>query len=198
MAVARGAVDARDWEAARQALDGLLRSRPSERVCLLMAEIEAGEHGDEGRVRTWLTRAIQAPRDPVWVADGRIFAHWAPVSPVSGRIDAFEWKVASEPLSRPRAPEIEIEPDLAPKAAAPVAVDAARLPPVEVAEVVEVVPPSGDGAKTPAPPRDEAPEDLAEPAPPTVPEPVVPRAPDDPGPDPAEGGEDAPRRFRLF
>ena len=200
MAVARGAIDARDWEAARQVLDGLLRSRPSERVCLLMAEIEAGEHGDEGRVRTWLTRAIQAPRDPVWVADGRVFERWAPVSPVTGRLDAFEWKVASEPLARPRAPEIDIDPDFAARVpVAPVAAQAVRLPSAEVVEPVEVIPPAGDGARATAEAPEEPAEELAEPAPPTVPGPVVPPVPDDPGPDPAEGTDDkAPRRFRLF
>jgi HemY protein len=109
MALARAAIDAHDWTVAREALEGLVRSQPSERVCLLMAEIEAGEHGDEGRVRAWLARAINAPRDPTWVADGRIFEHWAPISPVTGRIDAFEWKVASEPLSAPRMPQIDAE-----------------------------------------------------------------------------------------
>jgi HemY protein len=112
MALARAAIDARDWMGAREALEGLVRSQPSERVCLLMAEIEAGEHGDEGRVRGWLARAINAPRDPTWVADGRIFEHWAPISPVTGRIDAFEWKVAGEPLSAPRMPQIDAEFDL--------------------------------------------------------------------------------------
>ena len=193
MAVARGAMDARDWPAAREALDGLVRSRPSERVCLLMAEIEAGEHGDEGRVRTWLTRAIHAPRDPVWVADGRVFEHWAPVSPVSGRLDGFEWKVASEPLPRSRAPEIEAQPD---QTAEPVRPGPARLPTMTVA-AAEAVSPPDDIAAVVNPVQDEAPEDLAEPAPPTVAEPVVPRVPDDPGPDPADGGS-APRRFRLF
>jgi len=109
MALARAAIDAHDWAVAREALEGLVRSQPSERVCLLMAEIEAGEHGDEGRVRAWLARAINAPRDPTWVADGRIFEHWAPISPVTGRIDAFEWKVAGEPLSAPRMPQIDAE-----------------------------------------------------------------------------------------
>lgn len=112
MAVARAAIDARDWQAARAALEGLAQSRPSERVCLLMAEVEDGEHGDEGRVRAWLARAINAPRDPTWVADGRIFQHWAPIAPISGRIDAFAWKVADEGSSQPRMPQIDVGPDL--------------------------------------------------------------------------------------
>lgn len=129
MALARAAIDAREWKAAREALEGLVRSQPSERVCLLMAEIEGAEHGDEGRVRGWLARAINAPRDPTWVADGRIFENWAPISPVSGRIDAFEWKVASEPLSASRMPQIDAWPGAA--------IPAARAVPLEAPKEIE-------------------------------------------------------------
>jgi HemY protein len=53
-------------------------------------------------VRAWLTRALSAPRDPAWIADGHVFERWLPVSPVSGRIDAFEWRVAVDRLPPPR------------------------------------------------------------------------------------------------
>ncbi len=106
LAIARAAIDARDWQAARTALGGAMRANPTERVCRLMAEIEEGEHGDDGRVRAWLTRALMAPRDPAWVADGQVFAGWAPISPISGRIDAFEWRVPSD---RPPGGSVEIE-----------------------------------------------------------------------------------------
>jgi HemY protein len=39
---------------------------------------------------------VVAKRDPVWTADGRVFEAWAPISPVSGRLDAFEWRVVAE------------------------------------------------------------------------------------------------------
>lgn len=107
MAVARAAIDARDWQEARTALGGMMRAHPTERVCLLMAEIEEGEHGDQGRVRAWLTRALAAPRDPAWTADGRVYERWMPVSPVSGRIDAFEWRVGAERI--PLAAPLEID-----------------------------------------------------------------------------------------
>jgi HemY protein len=61
-----------------------------------MARIEGGERGDMGRVREWLARAVHAPRDPAWVADGHVSDRWAPNSPVTGRLDAYEWKVAEE------------------------------------------------------------------------------------------------------
>jgi HemY protein len=103
IAIARAAIDARDWVSARAALQPYLQAEATERVCLLMAEIEEGENGDQGRARTWLRRAVVAGRDPVWTADGRVFEAWAPVSPVSGRLDAFEWKVVADPMPAPRA-----------------------------------------------------------------------------------------------
>ena len=212
IAVAHAAIDAHDWQAARDALQGLVRSQPSERVCLLMAEIEEGEHDDEGRVRAWLARAINAPRDPAWVADGRIFAHWAPISPVSGRIDAFEWKVTSEPLAGSRIPQIDSLPDRAvPIGVEPAQIESASTPPAEIIEIAVPHPTSGaDVPKTPEiqekPARDvqstasdvveKQPEDAAAEAVEDV-EPVMPHAPDDPGPEPVED-DDAPQRFRLF
>jgi HemY protein len=57
-----------------------------------MAELEEREHGDEGRAREWMTRAVSARRDPAWTADGFVTERWMPVSPVTGRLDAFQWK----------------------------------------------------------------------------------------------------------
>lgn len=178
IAVARAAVDAHDWEAARTALDGLVRAGPSERVCMLMAEVEEGEHGDQGRVRQWFTRAFHAPRDPAWMADGHIYERWAPVSPVTGRVGVFEWKIAAEQLPPPRMPEIEAAP-------------AETEKPVEI-----VLPPPATplaaGEPTREPDRAAAialqPDRTAKSLP--VP-PVLGRAPDDPGPD-AGAEEDGP------
>jgi len=46
----------------------------------VMAEIEEKEHGDEGRAREWMTRAVHARRDPAWTADGVVSERWMPVS----------------------------------------------------------------------------------------------------------------------
>ena len=96
IAVANAAIEARSWNEARSALEPLLADGLSARVCVLMARAEGGEKGDQGRVREWLARAIHAPRDPVWVADGHVSDRWAATSPVGGRLDAYEWKVAEE------------------------------------------------------------------------------------------------------
>jgi HemY protein len=93
IALASAAVDARDWQEAREALQPLLGRAATARVCALMARIEGGENRDAGKVREWLAKAVRAPRDPVWMADGVISNEWQPVSPVSGALDAFQWCV---------------------------------------------------------------------------------------------------------
>ncbi|MGX1499816.1 HemY protein [Labrenzia sp. MBR-25] len=91
LAIARAAMEAREFEEARQQLKKVLQSEPTRQAFLLMAEVEEAEHGDRGRTRDWLARAVSAPLDKVWMADGIISAEWQPVSPVTGKLDAFQW-----------------------------------------------------------------------------------------------------------
>ncbi len=69
VALARAAVKAQKWDMAREALKPYIDSRPQARICALMADIEEAQ-GDKGRAREWLARALNAPRDPIWVSDG--------------------------------------------------------------------------------------------------------------------------------
>jgi len=39
-----------------------------------------------------MARTLNARRDPAWTADGHVSDHWLPVSPVTGQLDAFEWR----------------------------------------------------------------------------------------------------------
>lgn len=91
-AVARAGIDAREFPVAREALETLVLEKLTVRACLLMAELEQIESSNDGLVRAWLARASLAPRDPAWIADGFVADEWAPVSPISGRIGAFEWR----------------------------------------------------------------------------------------------------------
>jgi HemY protein len=95
--VAEAAIAALDWEEAKTALEPFLQERPRARICALMAEIAEGE-GDKGRAREWLARGIRAPPDPKWTADGIVSEAWQPVSPVTGELGAFQWKVPVERL----------------------------------------------------------------------------------------------------
>ncbi len=105
LVVARSALEAGDFALARREAESAVRLEAREGAFLLLADIEEQETGDEGRVRQWLQRAVRAPRDPAWVADGVVAERWAPVSPVTGRLDAFEWRAPVERLG----PAIEAE-----------------------------------------------------------------------------------------
>jgi HemY protein len=92
LVVAQAALDAQEFAKARAKAEAAARMQPREAAYLLLADIEEAETGDQGRVRHWLAQALKAPRDPAWVADGFVSDKWLPVSPVTGRLDAFEWK----------------------------------------------------------------------------------------------------------
>lgn len=100
IAIAVTAIEAREWAEARKALEPLLESRLTQRVCTLMARIENAEHGATGRVREWLARAVNAPSDPAWTADGVVSDRWAPMSPVTATLDAFAWRVPAETIDK--------------------------------------------------------------------------------------------------
>jgi HemY protein len=108
LAVARAAIDASEFARAREALAPFI-SVPTQRVAMLMAEIERTEHGDSGRARAWTLRAVRARHDPAWTADGYVSDRWRPVSPVTGRLDAFQWQtpVAAMPSDKSTAIEAQ-------------------------------------------------------------------------------------------
>ncbi len=178
-ALARAALEAHRFEEARAALVPLLGD-PTQRACLLMAEIEATEHGDHGKAREWALRAMRAKRDPAWVADGYVTEEWMPASPQTGRLDAFIW---SAPPSAAAGPVLEqvaeqalaVLPRMKHELSRPKA-EAAPTPPIE----------SRRAAAASAPPGAVAP---------LVAEPPL---PDDPGP--VEDAEEASprRRFRFL
>ena len=119
MALARAAIDAYDWPQARAALAPFAGPDATQGVASLMAEIEEGQSGDQGKAREWLARAVRAPRDPAWTADGLVSDEWEPVSPVTGRLDAFEWKVPVTVTTRPADPVLPQLPAEAPLPLAP-------------------------------------------------------------------------------
>jgi HemY protein len=201
IAVASAAIDAHEWDEARNALAPYLEDRPPARICTLMARIEAGELGDKGREREWLARALRAPRDRAWIADGYISDRWLPVSPVTGAVDGFEWKAPVDAIGRgddtlvveerfaPVAPQAPPPPLAAPRAE-PAA-------PAEPEDMVDVTPAkTNDGVAAPKAPPAPAPSSSSEPRPKPaifVPE----RPPDDPGVAQGESDESPTSLERL-
>jgi HemY protein len=108
LALANAALEAHEFAEARMSLAPLLAT-PTRRVATLMARIEAAQHGDTGLAREWMARAVHAAHDPVWTADGVIAETWMPVSPVTGRLDTFQWRVPVAELT-PRGATVEQTP----------------------------------------------------------------------------------------
>jgi HemY protein len=128
-ALARAAVAAGRWDVAREVLKPDLESQPQARVCALMADIEEAQ-GDKGRAREWLSRAISAPRDPMWVSDGVASPRWVPVSPITGEIVPCLWKAPYETPALPQPKPETIAPSEAPPAIAVEPLrEQVRLPP---------------------------------------------------------------------
>ena len=174
LAVGNAAVEARAWDEARDALAPFIDAMPPARVCALMARIEGGESGDQGRVREWLARAVRAPRDPAWTADGYISEQWEPVSPITGKLDAFEWKAPMMALDASHDPLIIEESEPAP---APIAAVEAEL----IDQQVTAEDTDADAKPVPDGSSDEGEAEIFVPR----------RAPDDPGPEAEGSGEDA-------
>jgi HemY protein len=171
LAFARAALDAQEFVKARAALTPYLDA-PTKRVCLTMAALERAEHSDEGRAREWTARAVHAAPDPAWTADGYVSDHWLPASPVTGRIDAFEWRVPlsgtlSAPVIEPESSSVPAELQAEGTMSLPTAAEVLASPmPIEKAQAkmeFEAESTSVD----------------------VKPEPIIPlvHAPDDPGPD---------------
>jgi HemY protein len=178
LAIARAAADAGEFGKAREALSSLT-SNPTQRVAMLMAEIERTEHGDSGKARTWTLRAVRARHDPAWTADGYVSDRWRPVSPMTGRLDAFQWQtpVASLPSSD-RGATIDTSPFEEAMLAAPsprkdmMANEGLADPPREIAPVTPA-PTAQDNAPLVAK-MEEKPQEKAEAAPAEKhPEPVI-------------------------
>ena len=183
LAIARAAIDASEFTKAREALAPFIAA-PTQRVALLMAEIERTEHGDSGRARAWTLRAVRALHDPAWTADGYVSDRWRPVSPVSGRLDAFQWQTPVAALPSDKGDAIESS-----------AFEQAMLATPRRAVVLEPpapveAEPAPEPATVPAPPaaaQDNAPPPAAaepEAAPAPAPAAVAP-APAQPAPEPA-------------
>jgi HemY protein len=196
LAVARAAIDASEFPRAREALQPFV-ANPTQRVAMLMAEIERTEHGDSGKARAWTLRAVRARHDPAWTADGYASDRWRPVSPVTGRLDAFQWQtpVASLPSDKGAtiesspfeeamlaAPSPRREPQASPAQASEAPAEPPAAPPRENPVVVTPPPAAQDNVPPPA---------KAEPASASLPkplpteaesQPVLPAAPAPPAP----------------
>jgi len=96
--LAQAAINAFEWDKARKTLSDFTNP-PSQNVCVLMAQIEEGQEGDQGKAREWLAKAVKAQADPTWVANGITSDHWEAISPLDGSLDAFKWEIPKSTIA---------------------------------------------------------------------------------------------------
>jgi HemY protein len=143
----------------------------------------------------------------VWVADGVVSERWAPLSPVTGKLDAFEWRAPTERLgqlidNQASAPEISLaiptsSTDAPEGEREPAKEDRLDLP-AEAVEKAKGRPAKGlsGQAANAGPIVVDSPNDVSEEAADAADHPL--RLPDDPGVEPDEEVAAAPGRFKLF
>lgn len=182
IAVALAAIEAHEYDDARRILQPYTEKGLTRRVAALLARIEAEETGDRGRAREWLARAVSAPRDATWTADGVTSDRWQPVSPVTGELDAFQWRVppGDAETSEERILGADLSEFIASNEPETVIAKAEVVPTKE-----KTAPARAEPAPRPAPVDDVAP---------TAPETSTPPAPKAAAAEPAHRGEEPARR----
>ncbi len=182
LTVARAALDAREFNVARENLEVLVLEHPTVRACVLMAELEEAESANMGLVREWLARAARAQRDKAWVAEGRISDIWMPVSP-TGKLGGYVW---TTPLQQPGGlllTEMNLR----------------EAPPIHKAADPALISDATIVAVTPGPSTSDKPsESGAKPIPQMASQIVSLKAPDDPGADSDAAPAAATKKWRLF
>ncbi len=113
-----------------------------------------------GRARAWTLRAVRALHDPAWTADGYVSDRWRPVSPVTGRLDAFQWQTPVASLPSDKSGAIESSPFEEAMLATPRRAVVLEPPAAESEPATEPVEPSATTAA-----QDNAPRAVIEPAP---------------------------------
>ncbi|NTI17224.1 heme biosynthesis protein HemY [Agrobacterium rhizogenes] len=200
LVTAKAALDAHDFAKARAKAEAAARIDAREGAFLLLADIEEAETNDQGRVRHWMAQALRAPRDPAWVADGFVSDKWVPLSPITGRLDAFEWKAPFGQIEGPLEDGTAVSVDAALKSLPPMreatpATAAAKATspivasPTTRTSVIELEPIAAKPATAAA---------ATEPAKEPEPRPFFGGAPDDPGVKNRELEPDPKTRLKLF
>ena len=102
LAIAEAALTAQLWgEARRHLARAAGAGTPSRRVCLLMARLEEGEHGNTEEARNWLTRAATTPSDGCYLCANckGESTEWHALCPHCSALDTLAW---GEPSSGSR------------------------------------------------------------------------------------------------
>lgn len=109
LVMAEAALEADIWGEARRHLITLTsRGEATQSAYRLLARLERRESGNEQAALQWLTRAVDAPPDPVWLcrACGGGHEEWQAVCADCGSFNTLEWQTPGK--SRPGAATVQM------------------------------------------------------------------------------------------
>ncbi len=92
-AQAQAAFKADLWGKARDHLAHATPNGPTRETCLMMAEIERREHGNEDAARQWQRRAGVTPPDTAWICShcATSWDDWSPICQACGHLASLDW-----------------------------------------------------------------------------------------------------------
>lgn len=93
IAVTRSYLEAELWAKARGSISLLATTKPTRRVCLLMAQLEEKQNRDSMSNRLWLERAANAEPDRIWLCSscGNVFEFWSSICSKCGSVGSVLW-----------------------------------------------------------------------------------------------------------
>ena len=92
-AQAQAAFEADLWGKARDHLARATPKGPTRETCLIMAEIERREHGNDDAARQWQRRAGVTPPDAAWICSNCTtrWDEWSPLCEACGHFASLDW-----------------------------------------------------------------------------------------------------------
>lgn len=106
MLVARAAIAAGDDILAREQIDKAMAQEPSRQGFILLARL-AQKHNNAEQSRQFLAKALTAPLEKAWCADGQKLAHWQALAPISRRLGVCQWQ-SPMPVSVVAAADVQV------------------------------------------------------------------------------------------
>ncbi|AGA64752.1 putative transmembrane protein [Liberibacter crescens BT-1] len=94
---ARAALEAGQFETAVIKATAAMKTSSRKSIYLLLASIEKARSGHLDQIHHWTQKALDGIPDPIWIAeDGSLSKEWLPLSPVTGKLCIFQWKMPVE------------------------------------------------------------------------------------------------------
>jgi len=114
LALARAALEAREYGEAREHLVAAEKINPTVSVYRLLAELEETANADAAAARNWILKSTEAAPDPTWMCTscGSQSATWSSHCPTCNSFDSLKWREMQKHVEAPDLIEAEVVEEL--------------------------------------------------------------------------------------